>query len=177
VHDEALLRPREDPEQAAVLLGVRNAEMSERLRRNGSVALRIPSAARRREYFVSHAYIVPHATDKTRSLRNGRDGIGQSRQAFFVFGLIVLPTLAFVGLVTFDRALQSGIEDLGYARRIAMLRGYYFDVAPEITPYLLSVRKPERLSVQGLRGRALAGVPDSRSSPRHARDACSRRVS
>jgi hypothetical protein len=71
--------------------------------------------------------------------------------AFFVFGLIVLPTLTFVGLVTFDRALQSGIEDLGYARRIAMLRGYYFDMAPEIEPYLLSVRKPERLNVQGLR--------------------------
>jgi hypothetical protein len=71
--------------------------------------------------------------------------------AFFVFGLILLPTLAFVGLVTFDRALQSGIEDLGYARRIAMLRGFYFDEAPETAPYLLSVRKPERLNVQGLR--------------------------
>ncbi len=38
---------------------------------------------------------------------------------FFAFGLVLLPTLAFVGLVTFERALQSGIEDLGYARRIA----------------------------------------------------------
>ena len=51
--------------------------------------------------------------------------------AFHAFGLILLPTLAFVGLVTFDRALQSGIEDFGYARRIARLRGYYFDHAPE----------------------------------------------
>jgi hypothetical protein len=33
----------------------------------------------------------------------------------------VLPTLAFVGLVTADRTLQSGIEDLGYARRITAL--------------------------------------------------------
>jgi hypothetical protein len=54
--------------------------------------------------------------------------------AFYVLGLIVLPTLAFVGLVTADRTLQSGIEDLGYARRIAALRGYYFEVAPEIAP-------------------------------------------
>src|SRR6266496_1604389 len=38
--------------------------------------------------------------------------------AFYAFGLIILPTLAFVGLVTFDRVLQSGIEDHGYARRI-----------------------------------------------------------
>jgi len=46
--------------------GVRNTEMSERLRRHGSVALRLRRPARRRAHFVSHAYIVPHATDKTR---------------------------------------------------------------------------------------------------------------
>jgi hypothetical protein len=70
--------------------------------------------------------------------------------AFYAFGLVVLPTLAFVGLVTFERALQSGIEDQGYARRIALLRGYYFDNAPELAPYLLSVPPSERLHVQGL---------------------------
>jgi hypothetical protein len=59
--------------------------------------------------------------------------------AFYAFGLVLLPTLAFTGLVTFERALQSGIEDLRYARRIALLRGYYLDEAPELTPYLLSV--------------------------------------
>jgi hypothetical protein len=41
--------------------------------------------------------------------------------AFYMFGLILLPTLAFVGLATFHRVLQSGIEDLRYARRIAQL--------------------------------------------------------
>lgn len=59
--------------------------------------------------------------------------------AFYAFGLVLLPTLAFTGLVTFERVLQSGIEDLRYARRIALMRGYYFDEAPELTPYLLSV--------------------------------------
>ena len=63
--------------------------------------------------------------------------------AFFAFGLVLLPTVAFVGFVTFERTLQSGIEDLGYARRIARLRAYYFDNAPELAPYLLTVR-PER---------------------------------
>jgi len=43
--------------------------------------------------------------------------------AFYVLGLIVLPTLAFVGLVTADRTLQSGIEDLGYARAAHRQRG------------------------------------------------------
>jgi hypothetical protein len=73
-----------------------------------------------------------------------------SGAAFFVFGLIVLPTLSCVGLVTFGRALQSGVEDLGYARRIAVLRGYYFEVAPELAPYLMSVPPRERLRAQGL---------------------------
>src|SRR3954447_17200411 len=70
--------------------------------------------------------------------------------AFYAFGLVLLPTLAFVGLVTFERAVQSGLEDLGYARRIAVLRGYYFDNAPELAPYLLSVPSTDRLRIQGL---------------------------
>jgi hypothetical protein len=59
--------------------------------------------------------------------------------AFYAFGLVLLPTLAFTGLVTFERVLQSGIEDLRYAERIALLRGYYIDEAPELIPYLLGV--------------------------------------
>ncbi len=71
---------------------------------------------------------------------------------FFAFGLVLLPTLAFIGLVTFERVLQTGIEDHGYARRIALLRAYYFDQAPELIPYLLSVPPGERMRVQGLAG-------------------------
>jgi hypothetical protein len=84
--------------------------------------------------------------------------------AFYAFGLVLLPTLAFIGLVTFERTLQSGREDYGYARRIALLRGYYFEHAPELTPYLLSVPPGERLRVQGLGGgrwqalRSVAGM-------------------
>jgi hypothetical protein len=69
VHNETLFRPREDPEQTPVMFRVRNTEMSERLRRHGKVGPRLPRPARRRAHFVSHAYIVPHATDKTRRLR------------------------------------------------------------------------------------------------------------
>ena len=42
--------------------------------------------------------------------------------AFYAFALILLPVLAFVGVVTFLRLTQSSIEDLAYARRIALLR-------------------------------------------------------
>jgi hypothetical protein len=70
--------------------------------------------------------------------------------AFYAFGLVLLPLLAFVGVVSFERALQSGIEDYGYARRIARLRAYYFDQAPELLPYMLSIPQTERLQVLGL---------------------------
>ena len=70
---------------------------------------------------------------------------------FYAFGLILLSTLSFVGFVTFQRVLQSGIEDRGYAERIARLRAYYFDCAPELVPYLASVPPPQRIVIQGLR--------------------------
>jgi hypothetical protein len=59
--------------------------------------------------------------------------------AFYAFALILLPVLAFVGLVTFLRLVQSSIEDLAYARRIALLRGFYLLHAPELEPYLVVV--------------------------------------
>jgi hypothetical protein len=74
------------------------------------------------------------------------------RTAFYAFALILLPTLVFVGLATFNRVLQSGIEDLGYASRIARLRGYYFQYAPELAGYLLSVPPAERLHLQAIGG-------------------------
>jgi hypothetical protein len=72
--------------------------------------------------------------------------------AFYGFALVLLPTLAFVGFVTFERALQSSIEDSEYARRIALLRGFYFGHAPEIAPYLLRVPPAERLLTQRVPG-------------------------
>jgi hypothetical protein len=65
--------------------------------------------------------------------------------AFFGFGLVLLPTLTFIGLVTFERTLQTSIEDTEYARRIALLRTYYFEHAPEIDRYLLGSTPAERL--------------------------------
>ena len=70
--------------------------------------------------------------------------------AFYAFGLILLPALAFIGMVTCERVVQSGTEDYGYARRIALLRGYYFDQAQELSPCLPSVPPEARHRVQGL---------------------------
>jgi hypothetical protein len=59
--------------------------------------------------------------------------------AFYAFALILLPVLAFVGVVTFVRLVQSSIEDLAYANRIALLRSFYLRLAPELEPYLVAV--------------------------------------
>jgi len=69
--------------------------------------------------------------------------IGQISQlgvAFYAFSLILLPVLAFVGTVTFLRLVQSSIEDIAYAHRIALVRGYYVRLAPELEPYLIALR-------------------------------------
>jgi len=54
--------------------------------------------------------------------------IGQASQlgaAFYVFGLTVLPTLAFLGITTFERILRNGMEDIRYARQINQIRQFY----------------------------------------------------
>ena len=56
--------------------------------------------------------------------------------AFYAFALILLPVLAFVGVVTFLRLVQLSIEDLAYAQRIALLRSFYLRLSPELEPYL-----------------------------------------
>jgi hypothetical protein len=59
--------------------------------------------------------------------------------AFYAFALILLPVLAFVGVVTFLRLVQLSIEDLAYAQRIALLRSFYLRLSPELEPYLTVV--------------------------------------
>jgi ABC-type sugar transport system permease subunit len=72
--------------------------------------------------------------------------------AFYAFGLVLLPTLAFVGFVTFERSVQSSIEDTEYARRIARLRRYYLEHAPELDPYLVAAPPAERLLMEEVPG-------------------------
>jgi hypothetical protein len=60
--------------------------------------------------------------------------------AFYAFALILLPVLAFVGVVTFRRLVQSSIEDIAYAHRIGLLRSFYLRLSPELEPYMVVVR-------------------------------------
>jgi hypothetical protein len=68
---------------------------------------------------------------------------------FYIFALVLLPSLAFVGIVTFERVLQTGIADYSYVLRIARLRAYYFDNAPELASYLARGTPVDRRQFQG----------------------------
>jgi len=54
--------------------------------------------------------------------------------AFFMFSLVVLPTLLFMGLITFERVLQSGSADIIYARGINRIRHLYLEYARRCSP-------------------------------------------
>ena len=60
--------------------------------------------------------------------------------AFYAFALILLPVLVFIGVVTFLRLVQSSLEDIAFAHRIARLRDLYLRLSPELEPYVLAVR-------------------------------------
>jgi hypothetical protein len=57
--------------------------------------------------------------------------------AFHVFGLVLFPTLFFLGVFTFQRVLQSGVEDTLLARGINRIRHYYVEVAPQMAHYFI----------------------------------------
>jgi hypothetical protein len=56
---------------------------------------------------------------------------------FFVFSLVLLPSLFLMGLITFKRVLQSAIEDLIYARGITRIRHLYLAQAPVLRSYFI----------------------------------------
>jgi hypothetical protein len=77
--------------------------------------------------------------------------------AFYAFGLVLLPTLAFVGWVTFERLLRTAIEDHDYARRMARLRAFNFDAAPELVAYMPRTTLQDHVHTGGLTGARRAG--------------------
>ena len=74
--------------------------------------------------------------------------------AFFVFSLVVLPTLFFMGVITFERVLQSGSADVIYARGINRIRHLYLEYAPQMQPYfILSSHDDSSLPIENLGAR------------------------
>jgi hypothetical protein len=74
--------------------------------------------------------------------------------AFFVFSLVVLPTLFFMGVITFERVLQSGSADVIYTRGINRIRHLYLEYAPHMQPYfILSSHDDSTLPIESLGAR------------------------
>jgi hypothetical protein len=66
--------------------------------------------------------------------------VGQASEMgtpFFVFGLVLFPTLLFLGLATFVRVNQSTAEDLLLARGINRIRHFYLEYVPDAEPYFI----------------------------------------
>ena len=57
--------------------------------------------------------------------------------AFFAFALVLLPTLFFLGLVTFERAMQLGVEDYIYAVGMSRIRHFYVQMIPQAQKYFV----------------------------------------
>src|SRR5215472_2454332 len=69
--------------------------------------------------------------------------------AFYVFSLVVLPTLLFMGLITFERVLQSDMADVIYTRGINRIRHLYLEYAPQMQPYFILSSHDDRRGTFG----------------------------
>jgi hypothetical protein len=76
--------------------------------------------------------------------------------AFDVFALTALPTLYVLGLFTFIRVVENGVEDLMLGRAINRIRNYYLDVAGEHRRYFMLSGHDDALGVMRNMGVALA---------------------
>ena len=63
--------------------------------------------------------------------------VSQMGEVFFLFALVLFPSLIFLGFVTFDRVLQTALEDWIYAAEINRIRHYYAEIAPEMKRYFI----------------------------------------
>jgi hypothetical protein len=63
--------------------------------------------------------------------------ITEMSREFVFFALILLPSLIFIGVVTFLRCYQVSLEDLISIRGINRIRHYYTELAPSMEAYFI----------------------------------------
>jgi hypothetical protein len=73
--------------------------------------------------------------------------ISEVGDAFNVFALAALPTLYVLGLFTFVRTIENGVEDLMMGRAINRIRNYYLQVAGEEARYFMLSANDDALGV------------------------------
>jgi hypothetical protein len=73
--------------------------------------------------------------------------ISEVGDAFNVFALTALPTLYVLGLFTFVRTIENGVEDLMMGRAINRIRNYYLQIAGEEARYFMLSANDDALGV------------------------------
>ena len=68
-------------------------------------------------------------------------------RAFFVFALVLFPSLFFLGLVTFQRTFQIDLEDFIYMRGINRIRHLYIEIAPQVQDYFVLSTHDDEASI------------------------------
>ena len=56
-------------------------------------------------------------------------------ETFFVFALAIMPVVFFLGTATYYRLLQTGVEDVVYARAISRIRDLFAEIDPARASY------------------------------------------
>jgi hypothetical protein len=74
---------------------------------------------------------------------------------FKIFALTALPTLYLLGLFTFIRVVENGVEDLMLGRAINRIRNYYLDLAGEERRYFMLSGHDDAMGVMRNMGVAL----------------------
>ena len=74
-------------------------------------------------------------------------------QSFSVFALLILPPIAFLGFITFQRTIRSGIDDQMYRLGINRIRHFYLEIVPELSPYLIGPAFDDRITPDVLKNR------------------------
>lgn len=73
-------------------------------------------------------------------------GATDLNDAFYVFAFTLLSCLAFVGLTTFHRVVQTGVEDGVLAAAEARARRFYLHAAPALKPWIVMPTEEGRRS-------------------------------
>jgi hypothetical protein len=81
--------------------------------------------------------------------------IGQANElgdTFYLFALTLLPTVFLLGIFSFLRLVQTGIEDYVYAVGSLRIREYFLRLDPEAAPYFLPTDREgiEKLQRMGM---------------------------
>lgn len=66
---------------------------------------------------------------------------------FFVFSLVLFPSLVFMGIVTFERTIQSTYAIITYARGMSRLRHLYLGATPQLEPYFILSSRDDSASI------------------------------